>query len=193
MKKFFLAGLFALTSLTLSNPARAAFVFTVTEVGNDVQLSGSGTIDLDDLTAFTSGTTDGIYANPAQGIISGGQDGFDATLYSGLSGPVSLGSGEDNMFADLAAGDYVIVAGSFAALGVNTGYVSGTFLSNSATFENQSFASLGLTPGTYVYTWGSGENADSLTVNVVGVPEPATAGLFVLGGCAVLFRSRRRS
>jgi hypothetical protein len=42
----------------------------------------------------------------------------------------------------------------------------------------QSFASLGLTPGSYLYHWGSGANADSLTIEIGNpggaVPEAST-------------------
>ena len=34
------------------------------------------------------------------------------------------------------------------------------------TFNNATFASLGFTPGTYIYTWGKGGTADSLTITV---------------------------
>jgi hypothetical protein len=47
------------------------------------------------------------------------------------------------------------------------GYVSGTALSGTATWANQTLASLGLTPGQYVYTWGANATADSLTINLL--------------------------
>ena len=71
-------------------------------------------------------------------------------------------------------------------------YGSGN-LSNSATWSNATFASLGLTPGTYVWTWGSGEHQDSFTLNIRHVPEPTT--LTLLGSavaCLAWLRRRRR-
>jgi hypothetical protein len=51
----------------------------------------------------------------------------------------------------------------------------------------QTLASLGLTPGTYVYTWGTGVDADSLTVNVEAVPEPAIWAMMLLGFAGFAF------
>ncbi len=186
-------GLFVLAALAFPNPAKAAFVFTVEEIGSDVVVSGTGTINLSDLVQFVSGNSEAIYIIPSQGIIGGGQDGNLATAYLTVFGPASFGSGSTKVFADLAAGDFLAIDGPNHIITLNSDYDSESFLSNSATYQNQSFASLGLDLGTYVYTWGTGENADSLTVNVTTVPEPATTALLVLGGCAVLFRSRRRS
>lgn len=74
-------------------------------------------------------------------------------------------------------------------LGVPLAYVSGSALSSSMEFANQTFASIGLKPGTYIRTWGSGSNADSLTVRIgpAAVPEPASVlmvgvGLLTLAG-----------
>jgi hypothetical protein len=56
-------------------------------------------------------------------------------------------------------------------------------------------ASLGVTPGTYEWTWGSGVTADSFTLQIgaVAVPEPATLLVFALPlGLIVLLAARYR-
>ena len=62
-------------------------------------------------------------------------------------------------------------------LTVYSGYVSGTALSGTTTFANQTFASLGLTAGTYTY----GIPNDTLTVEIPTVPEPAAWALMLVG------------
>ena len=68
------------------------------------------------------------------------------------------------------------------------GYVSGTSISGNATWLGQTLASLGATPGTYVYT----SNSDSVTINIGGVvPEPASWAMMLLGFGAIGFAMRR--
>jgi hypothetical protein len=56
---------------------------------------------------------------------------------------------------------------------VPRGYVSGNPLSDSATYSGQTFATLGVTPGTYVWTWGSGAN-QNFTLKILSAIVPAT-------------------
>ena len=79
------------------------------------------------------------------------------------------------------------------ALFLPQGYVSGATLSATATWDGQTLSTLGLNPGTYVYTWGSGPTADSLTVDVVSpqaVPEPTTLWVALIGGVAIFAHCR---
>ena len=60
---------------------------------------------------------------------------------------------------------------------------SGTPLSDHAIYDGQTFASLGVTPGTYEWMWGTGANQNfTLIIGVavgapVPAPEPASASL----------------
>jgi len=49
---------------------------------------------------------------------------------------------------------------------VPDGYTSNTRLTTSSTYTGATLASLGVTPGTYVWSWGSGATADSLTLQI---------------------------
>ncbi len=83
---------------------------------------------------------------------------------------------------------------------VPPGYTSGDPLSGTATWPGTTFAGLGLTPGIYTWTWGSGADADSFVVDigvplVTPIPEPSTllvAGM-ALGvvGCGAWMRRWR--
>ena len=50
---------------------------------------------------------------------------------------------------------------------VPDGYVSGTTISGSTTYASQTISSMGLSGGTYIWSWGAGANASSL-VMVIG-------------------------
>jgi len=76
---------------------------------------------------------------------------------------------------------------------VPQGYVSDTPLSSGATWNNATFASLGVTPGTYVWTWGTGLPNQNFTLIIggAGVPDGgSTLSLlgFALFGLAALRR-----
>jgi VPDSG-CTERM motif len=59
---------------------------------------------------------------------------------------------------------------------VPQGYVSGVAISNTMTFNNETLASLGLTPGTYIWSWGTGLPNQNFTLIIggAGVPDGGT-------------------
>ena len=74
-------------------------------------------------------------------------------LYGGLfTGPTNFGSGL-GAFANTGSGDFVGINVLNGLLSVPQGYVSGAALSDSMTFENATFDSLGVTRGHYVIRW----------------------------------------
>jgi hypothetical protein len=111
-----------------------------------------------------------------------------------VTGPRNFGPG-DPATADQSAGDIVEL---YAGIGnqqlyVPVGYVSGDPLVNSSVYLNSTFASLGMTPGTYVYTWGSDAHADTFTI-VIGapVPEPSTWTMGLIGFAGLGYAALRR-
>jgi hypothetical protein len=96
-------------------------------------------------------------------------------------------------FPNTSSGDLVGIAGNVnvgadhvGVLTVPDGYVSGTALSDSMTFNNATFASLGLTPGTYVWTWGTGLENQNFTLVIGGAGVPDGGSTVSLLGCALL-------
>ena len=96
-----------------------------------------------------------------------------------VTGPTNFGSGDSQIVASSGSGDLVGITGVGAlggTLALPKNYVSGAALSDTSTYDNATFASLGVTPGTYTWTWGTGATADSFALQVgpaaMPVPEP---------------------
>jgi hypothetical protein len=158
--------------------ARAGYIVTLAQQGNGVVATGTGPIDLTGLTFFATVSTP-VEMQPNGAIIITGApltNGFE-DLYGGfITGPTNFGSGT-NTTADSGMGDLVGISTS-AFVFVPAGYVSGSPLSDSATYNNATFASLGVTPGTYEWTWGTGPNQN---FTLIAVPEPSVSVLLVIG------------
>ena len=63
---------------------------------------------------------------------------------------------------------------------VPTGYVSGNALSDTATWSGRTFATLGVAPGTYVWTWGTGAN-QNFTLQVGTAVSPRLSNISTRG------------
>lgn len=203
-----LGGAIAAGMAFAAAPANAAYVVNFTEVGSTVVMTSSGSVNTAALTKFGAGSTSSatiVGPNTSLIQISNGSVPSRIELYSGFTGPTSFGpssatSGASTIFshAFLFSGSSAGASGDVGRMGLPENYVSGTALgTNTATF-NGSFASLGLTRGTYNWTWGTGATADSFTVNIGpavapgAVPEPATWAMLILGFGAVGGALRRR-
>jgi hypothetical protein len=180
--------LFAATSFLAIPSARAAYTITFQQVGPDVTATGSGSFNLSALTrVINGGGTQGNVIPATAGVVMGPNGPADA--WADVSGPTSFGP-TGGAFATTGTGPIVGRLGpdinSHNDLLVPFNYVSGTALGTSTdTWSGKTYASLGLTPGTYVYTWGTGPTADSLTISIPPVPEPASLGLLAIAGVAM--------
>jgi hypothetical protein len=179
--------------LIIGSPAQAGYIVTLTQVGPNVVATGSGAIDLTGLFLFApNGFGEQAFLDPSSGFISTGPASPVTVLGDGYDGPVvgptSFGSGFFTL-ANSGSGDFVAFSFGMpvSTLGVPSGYISGSALSDSATYNGATFASLGVTPGTYEWTWGTGAN-QNFTLKVVTATVPdfgSTFGLLFLSLAAL--------
>lgn len=195
MRLKFLRPLALVLALYYALPvAFGGVVIEIIERNGNVTVQGSGTLDTTILSSASDWTT-GNGLNPSSGYLEVGS--FDtAWLLNGVSGPSSFGSGLYQSDPD-RSGDRFGVVAEIAGLVVPVDYVSGSELLGWANYAGETLGSLGITPGTYVWTWGSGANADTFTINASAVPEPssyaALLGLAGLGFASVRRRQRQLS
>jgi hypothetical protein len=203
----------------MATASHASFVATFEQVGSNVVVTGSG--------SFSAATFSGI--TPARAAVDGGigpnEPGGQSFLFIGpvsptitvdnryligVNGPFTFGTGITSFDAFPSAGSGPVVGivpvdsthnpnlPSSVVLPLN--YVFGTALNDSMTWDNATFASLDLTPGTYVYTIGTAD-IDTFTIRFDtavtepsdGLPEPAIWALLATGLVAgATSRHRRR-
>jgi hypothetical protein len=151
--------------------APAGFVATVTEVGGNVVWSGSGSFNLTDLTYQQTYPGTGTGFNGPDSTFGCGIN-TSVDTYSGatFNPPFSFGIANSPGPANSTSGSYFGVftlsppPNTTRSLMVPAGYTSGTIISAFMTYNSTTLATLGLTPGTYVYSWGTGPNYSTLTL-----------------------------
>ena len=142
-------------------PAQAGYTVTLQQVGPDVVETGSGAIGLKGLTLRNSFFKRAFY-------------------YGRIIGPTNFGGFSLSIPPTSSSGNWAGI--TISGISVPRFYVSGTALSGSATFSGQTLASLGVTPGTYVWTWGTGAN-ENFTLQIK-TPGPASTGIWYLNNNA---------
>ena len=178
-----LLALAAVAALSVQ-PAQA-YMVTLKQVGSDVVATGSGPINLTGLNFVISTVLSAQINSTVAAIGTGPAFPVAGDLYNGLSGPTSFGSGLTT-FPSSGSGDTVGIGGKVGRLVVPGGYVSGTALSDTSTYDNATFKSLGLTPGTYVWTWGTGLPNQNFTLVIGRATVPDAGWTVSLLGFALL-------
>ncbi len=177
MTRFAILALVALC--TLGTTSRASFILTFAQVGDDVVATGSGTINTHGLSNGDQANA-GPFVDPSYFTVLVGHSLYN--LENGaIAGPASFGTGGETMALFGSGGEVgiSIIPGLESCVVVPTGYVSGSALSDFNIWDNTTIAGLGITPGNYRWTWGSGATADSFVIEIV-TPEPSGTVLLVV-------------
>lgn len=151
--------------LCICGPSIAAYTLQLTETGGNVVGVGSGSLNTDSLSVVFSGGYNAFLIPNGAAAIVGPAGGTNIDAWGPISGPAIVGPGNAQVLADTGGGDKAGVVGT-GGLVVAQGYVSGAPMAASSTWNAATFASLGLTPGEYVWTWGTGATADSFTLRI---------------------------
>ena len=174
-------------------------LLTVEQVGADVVITGSGSIDTSGLT--NPGTRNDynnelsnikIFAGPAT------SSNGSVTTWWGLVGALTIGSASSVFTPDptssfgqlfgIEADSTPSVIGGIPLLVLPQNYVSGSALSGTSRYSNKTLSQLGLTPGTQTWSVGSGASLQTVQITT-SVPVPAPLGF---AGVPVVFSSIRR-
>jgi hypothetical protein len=162
-----IVGIVVFAVAAVTNSAQAEVTITAVEMNGDVVFDASGTLNLDAWT-FDFTNEDFSHIDPSIPlVVVGPTPSVPADFYGDPQNyvrPDSLGTGGATN-ATSGSGD-LLGPHSGVSLVVPAGYVSGDPLSGSATYQGETFASLGLEAGTYIWTWGTGATADTLTLVV---------------------------
>jgi hypothetical protein len=168
--------------------AEAAYTITLTESGGNVVANASGTFNLTSLAASGFGNAAAFVQANNSSILVGPSALTPFTLYTnGVTGPANFGPGAF-LVANSGSGSLagIDLSAIPAAVVVPSAYVSGAAISGTATWNGQTFASLGVTPGTYTWTWGAGANADSLILQIGPLAPPSSQAIPTLSEWAVI-------
>jgi hypothetical protein len=155
---------------TPTSGATGDFIVTVSQQGPDVVWNGSGSFNTTSL--ISNGTQSlGAGFQASQAIWAIGDPtppGPTLDIYSGVTTfPTSFGtggpSGTPSGFGDNFG---ILPNGTNRNLLVPTGYTSGSFISGTTTYAGATIAGMGLSGGTYTWSWGSGGNASSIVMTI---------------------------
>lgn len=161
----------ALAAALSGGSASALLRINILESPSGVAASYDGSVNTNDLISYASssiiggiGASFGIAWSPS---IS---SGVASMIWAGLTPPDPFAAGPLVFPQTDNGGDPLYLLANYIHLPPT--YVSGSSISNSMFFAGETFASIGLTPGTYTWTWGSGANADSVVMTIANVPGP---------------------
>jgi hypothetical protein len=171
--------------------ASAGIIISGQETGSDVVFTMSGTYDVTGLDFFQSEVVSTAVGGD-RGVINLGPNSSNSyDFYDGFTVfPNAFGTGS-TVLADFQSGDFLALtrSGNLRVIGVASGTTTGS-VTGSISFSNTTFSALGLTEGSYLWSWPE----DSVRLNIgAAVPVPATLGLFGLGLVGLGWSRRKKA
>ena len=178
-----------LVLLMCTHSLSAAVVVTAIEKDNNVILSTpGGSLYIDGLEYLRTSAV-GPIVNAATAALRVGKAAPSDQYRTIFSPPGNYGPGTGGATFPIGSGSFFGISPAAGVIAVPQGYVSETELGpSSAIIEDATFASLGMTPGTYQWFWVGGFG-DSVTLQVVPLP----AGFWLFGSAVSILLLRRRS
>ena len=172
MRILFLTAFTILLSCTGSRlcSGEVTILFSESDSGVTATVTGS----LNSPLSVLGATSNRPPLNPSSSSFSvGGNPGqsVNVAIPTSVTGPASFGIGGANN-PTTTSGDtfFFSLSPTTTQIGIPLGYVFGDPIVGESIFVGESFASLGITPGSYTWNLGPGA-ADSITLNAGGAPE----------------------
>lgn len=145
--------------------ATGNFNVSITQVGPNVVWSGSGSFNLTALTAGGTGEIAGGF-QAGQGIWAIGPYATYQSYSGTFTYPTNFGSGGVGVTSNTGSTFGILPGGSGRLLYVPSGYTSNTNISGTSTYANTTISAMGLSGGTYTWSWGSGANTSTLVMTI---------------------------
>ena len=188
-----IVAVFALIIATGPMAGAADLIFTIQQVGNDVVMTGSGSVNTAGLTG--SGTSNRAGSvNPSFSFFTvGTPTTVNQNFWRALTGnKPSIGTGSFTLASSGTGDTFSLSNYNGGGIYLPLNYISGAALSGQSTFAGTTISALGLTTGNYTWTWGSGANAGSAVMTISAVPEPSTYALGAIATGVMAAIARRR-
>jgi hypothetical protein len=150
---------------TPTSGASGNFNVSISQQGPNVVWNGSGSFNLAALT-FDSTLSIGAGYGASQAIWAIGPSASVDTYSGTITYPPNFGTGGYGVTSTSGSTFGILPGGSGRVLYVPAGYTSNTTISGSATYTSQTISSMGLTPGTYTWSWGTGGNTSTLVMTI---------------------------
>ena len=183
---------------------RAALLINMVQSGSNVVATVSGSINSWSGATYTGSNSAGVFSGvrPSGGTMIFGMSPLSGVTllnvlyYSVPIFPTNFGTGGSLIQASSSTASTTLLLRNITnqTIYIDPSYVLGTPMTGTLTWNNHSFASLGVTQGSYLWGW----TGDSVTLNIGAVPspvpEPGTwAAAALLAGTAGFIRWRKRA